>query len=60
MEARFERIENGLAALVQAPLGIVEGQRVHNETLSQVMQTVSRYIDSSDARLKRTEQIWMR
>lgn len=48
-EERFERIESGL-------LGIVEAQRIHNETLSQLMQTVGRFVDSSDARMKRIEQ----
>lgn len=48
-EERFERIESGL-------LGIVEAQRIHSETLSQLMQTVGRFVDSSDARMKRIEQ----
>jgi hypothetical protein len=55
-DGRFERIESGLIA-------IVEVQRVHAETLSQLMQTVSRFVDSSalraqtsDARLKRIEE----
>lgn len=55
-EERFERIESGLAAVVQVQLGIVEAQRIHNETLSQLMQTVGRFIDSSDARMGRIEQ----
>jgi hypothetical protein len=48
-EERFERIESGLGA-------IVEVQRINSETLSQLMQTVGRFVDSSDARMKRIEQ----
>jgi hypothetical protein len=55
-EERFEQIESGLAAVVQAQRGVVEVQRMNSETLSQLMQTVGRFVDSSDERMKRIEQ----
>jgi ABC-type transporter Mla subunit MlaD len=48
-EERFERIESGLAEVVQA-------QRVNSETLAELVQTVSRFVNSSDARMTRIEQ----
>ena len=55
-EERFEQIESGLAAVVQAQRGLVEVQRMNSQTLSELMQTVSRFVDSSDARMIRIEQ----
>jgi hypothetical protein len=52
-EERFERIENELALIVLAQRGIVESQRIQAETLSQLMQTIGAYVESSDARMKR-------
>jgi hypothetical protein len=54
-EERFERIENELAVIVQAQHGIVESQRIQAETLSQLMQTIGAYVESSNARMKRVE-----
>jgi hypothetical protein len=59
-EERFEQIESGLAAVVQAQRGLVEVQRINGETLSQLMQTVSRFVDSSDARMNASNKIWKR
>jgi hypothetical protein len=54
-EERFERIENELAVIVQAQHGIVESQRIQAETLSQLMQTIGAYVESSNAHMKRVE-----
>jgi len=47
-EDRFERIERDLATLVQV-------QTLHQETVGQLMRSVGAYIDSSSARMTRTE-----
>lgn len=54
-EARFERIESELALIVQVQHGIAWSQRIQAETLSQLMQTIGAYVESSNARMKRVE-----
>lgn len=49
MEERLERVVTALS-------GMVEAQRMHAETVSQLMQAVGAFIDSSDARITRIEQ----
>jgi hypothetical protein len=48
VEERFERIEKALA-------GTVESQRIQAESLSQLTQMLSRYVDAADSRMKRIE-----
>ena len=55
-EERFERIEADLAVVAATQKGVAEAQRLHQETLGQLMQAIAAFVDSAEARMKRTEQ----
>jgi hypothetical protein len=68
-EERFERIESGLAAVVEAQhslteaqrnvveaqRGLVEAHRMSDAMLRELMQTIGSFADSVNARMKRIE-----
>jgi hypothetical protein len=55
-EERFERIETDLAGITGILRTVAEIQRRQAESLSQITESISRYVDHSDARLKRIEE----
>jgi hypothetical protein len=66
-EERFERIESDLETLVKgqitwqadiktAMLGLVEAQTATQQSIAILNESISRYVDSADARTKRLEE----
>lgn len=48
-EERFERIETAL-------YGLVETQRIGQQSLATLTESISRYVDAADARMRRLEE----
>jgi len=57
-EQRFERIEADLAGTTAILRVVATSQEIHVAALGEFTATISRYIDSSEARLKRLRKIW--
>ena len=56
IEERFEHIERSLAAVVAAQRIQAESQTKLTESLIELTQRISRYVDSADERMKRIEE----
>jgi len=55
-EERFQQIEASLAASASVLHTLVASQARTQETLSTLTESVSRYIDAADARMRRIEE----
>lgn len=55
-EERFERIEADLAGATAILRVVAASQERQGESLSQLTETITRYVDSADARMKRIEE----
>jgi hypothetical protein len=66
-EERFERIESGLETLVKGQItwqqdiktamaGLIEAQTATQRSMATLNESISRYVDSADARTKRLEE----
>ena len=55
-EERFERIESGLAEIVTIQRRQAESSELMTQSMSQLTQMISHYVDSADARMKRIEE----
>jgi hypothetical protein len=55
-DERFERIETDLAGVTAILRTVAENQARQSEALIQITESFSKYIDQSDARMKRIEE----
>jgi len=56
IDERFERIETDLAGTTVILRKVAEIQQRQAESLSQITESIARYIDQSDVRMKRLEE----
>ena len=56
IDERFERIETDLAGTTVILRTVAEIQQRQAESLSQITESIARYIDQSDVRMKRLEE----
>ena len=55
-EERFERIENGWLEIQHALKTTIDAQTRTNQTIASVAESIARYADAADARMRRLEE----
>ncbi len=54
-EQRMERIENGWIEIQQALKTVIDSQTRTNQTIGSMAESITRYTDAADARMRRLE-----